>query len=43
MRQRDAPDASGRLPSFSGEDEEAGCFHEVAGMSIIFASFATET
>ena len=35
MRWRDAPDASGRLPSFSGEDEEAGRFHEVVGVSII--------
>ena len=34
-RQRDAHNASSRLTSFSVESEEAGCFHEVAGVSII--------
>ena len=35
VRRRDAPDATGRLTSFRGE--EAGRFHEVAGLSIIDA------
>ena len=33
MWQRDVPDASDRLASFSGEDEEAECF--LVGVSII--------
>ena len=37
MRRRDAPDASGRLASFSNEGEEAEHFREVAGMSIAAA------
>ena len=36
-RQRDTLDASGRLTSFKLKGEEAGCFREVAGVSIVDA------
>ena len=45
VRRRNAPDATGRLMSFTVEGEEAGCFREVAGVSIVDAgsSFAVDT
>ena len=37
-RWRDAPDASGRLAVSVMRGEGAGCFHEVADMSIVAAN-----
>ena len=37
MRWRGASNTSDRLVRFSGEEKEAECFREVAGMSVVAA------